>query len=71
MLLKEIFESWDDRHQYHLHNNEEAIREPVYALVNQSGQIARTQLSVNAAKALQVRPDLVKKFGKLFLRKIG
>jgi hypothetical protein len=71
MLLKDIFEDWEDRHEYQLqHHQPSEPQEQMYALVNKAGQVVRSQLSVRAAKAMQIRPDLVKKNGPLFLRKI-
>ena len=70
MLLKELFEG-TERSEF-AWNREMSDRKdsPTYALVA-NGKVVRTGLSAAAAQALQVRPDLVQKYGKLIIRKMA
>lgn len=74
MLVSELLEVYNpERHaerEWHA-NVQSAAQAGVYALYTKSGQVIRPELSLAAAKALQVRPDLVKKYGPLFIRKIS
>lgn len=74
MLVSELFEGLgQERHAEREWRGEAnaQVQQGVFALYNKAGTIVRNELSAAAAKALQVRPDLVKKYGKLFIRRIS
>jgi hypothetical protein len=78
MKLKDLFEIYrgDPDHSRRdidwqnevMKDKEEKAANKRYNLADRSGKILRVNLSLEAAKALQVRPDLVKAHGKLFLK---
>ena len=68
MLVSELLEGFGERHHEHEWRTG-AQEEQVYALVTGSGQVVRPGLTHRAAQALQARPDLVKKYGRLFIKK--
>lgn len=76
MLLCEIFgleqrsrseHDWNREMSDKRDGGDDAAR---YNLVNGAGKIVRADLSKQAAHALLGRPDLVKKYGRLFAKKI-
>lgn len=68
MLVSELLEGFGERH--HEHEWRAGVQaEQTYALVTQSGQVIRPGLTAKAAQALQARPDLIKKYGRLFIKK--
>jgi len=71
MLVQDLFERIGERDEYSWHREVTAKQadEPKYALVTQKGQVIRRDLTKAAVVALQVRPDLVKKYGKLFAKR--
>jgi hypothetical protein len=70
MLLKEIFEGFEDRYEYQLHQQPD-VREDVFGIVDKNGKVVRAHLTANAAKALAIRADLVAKFGRLSVRQLA
>ena len=80
MKLKDIFEIYraDPDHSRRdidwqnevMKDKDARAADQKYNLVDRTGKVLRVNLSLAAAKALQIRPDLVKTHGKIFLRKI-
>lgn len=75
MLVSELFEGYadfklarDDRHAEHEWRSG-AQGEQLYALVTTAGKVIRPGLTSRAAQALQARPDLVKKYGRLLIKR--
>lgn len=68
MLLSELFEDWEDRFAYQQHIT--STEKQMYGLKNKEGKIIRKQLSIDAAKALSSRSDLINTYGKLFVVKL-
>ncbi len=68
MLVEDLFERNGERDEYSWHRDITAQQgvEQKYALVTQKGQVVRSDLTKAAVLALQNRPDLIKKYGKLF-----
>lgn len=67
MLVEDLFERNGERDEYSWHREVTAQQhEQMYALVTQKGQVIRKGLTKAAVLALQNRPDLIKKYGKLF-----
>lgn len=70
MLLKEIREGWGDHSRAEVDWNREAESNlQKFALVDKVGRVIRPGLTQRAAEALQARPDLVKKYGRLFIKR--
>lgn len=68
MLVSELLEGFGERHAEHEWRTG-VQEEQVYALVAANGQVIRPGLTHRAAQALQARPDLVKKYGRLFIKR--